>query len=94
MGFSLGLKPDEIMHMTLAEFNMYVFEYSLEKNNGIVILAWKIVNFVGLLFGGKLKDLKNYLPKIEKNKSDNNLSLREVKVLEAKKQAELLGHKI
>jgi len=83
--------------MTLKEFNEYVIEFNNNRNDRFTSFAWQIVNFVGLLIGGKFKDLKNYLPKRkinkeQKNNTDDTYSLRERKVLEAQKFAESLGH--
>lgn len=90
----MGLLPNDVYHMTLAEINLYVYEANNERIINNISLAWKIANFVGLLLSGKLKDLKDYLPKQTNNNKKNNCSFREKLVLEAKDLAKNLGHKI
>lgn len=74
----------------MKEFNLLVKERLEAKENNSISLAWSIVNFVGLLFSGKLKPLKEYLTK-DKRKAMPK-SLREKNIEKAKEMAKSLGH--
>ena len=76
--------------MTLAEFNIYTYERSLEMKNDEISLAWKIVNFVGLWFGNKLKNMDEYIIK-HKDEKRREQTTREKNIEQCKEQARRLG---
>ena len=76
--------------MSLWEFQTYIHERDLSTYSNNVSFAWKIINFLSLLLSGKLKDLKEYLPKEESKKYK---SVREDNIKMAIERAKELHHK-
>ena len=49
--------------MTILELNEFLQARNLRQAETIITLSWRIINFLGGFFSGKLKALDQYLPK-------------------------------
>lgn len=88
----MGVLPKDVYHMTYKEANIFLYERDFEISSNIITVAWKTVNFVGLLIGDKLKDLNKYLPKRPKGTPKRQTNDVRQKILKtAIKKAKDLG---
>ena len=61
--------PTDVYSLTIDELNLFLTRRNLRETETTITLAWRIINFLGGFFSGKLGDINKYLPKTQDRES-------------------------
>ena len=66
----VGLTAPEVYCMTLQELNIFLMYKNVREEEISVATAWRVINFLGGFFSGKLGPLERYMPKTPKRQTE------------------------